>query len=198
MNPEGYVLDIAKFARLAHEKESYLIVDSTLAPPPLQFPFKYGADYVVYSAVKYLAGVSDLGAGFVVSKKKTDKANLHSERHSLGTTIANFDSFLLLRSLRTYKMRMLTQCQNTEKIVTYLKESMGKYSRLISKLHHSSLQLDPFVKQQLNGFYNPVLAIEFKSEELAQLILTKFNFLSNNPNIEGGETVTSSKTLTKL
>ncbi|KAG7702459.1 hypothetical protein KL930_005194 [Ogataea haglerorum] len=198
MNPEGYVLDIATFARLAHEKESYLIVDSTLAPPPLQFPFKYGADYVVYSAVKYLAGVSDLGAGFVVSKKKTDKANLHSERHSLGTTIANFDSFLLLRSLRTYKMRMLTQCQNTEKIVTYLKESMGKYSRVISKLHHSSLQLDPFVKQQLNGFYNPVLAIEFKSEELAQLILTKFNFLSNNPNIEGGETVTSSKTLTKL
>ncbi|KAH3671262.1 hypothetical protein OGAPHI_000485 [Ogataea philodendri] len=189
MNPEGYLLDIAKFARIAHEKHCFLIVDSTLAPPPLQFPFKHGADYVVYSAVKYLAGVSDLGAGFVVSRKKSDKANLHNERHSLGTTIANFDSFLLLRSLRTYKMRILTQCQNTEKIVGFLRANLDKYSSVITKIHHSSLQMDEFVKEQLNGYFNPVLAIELASQELAQTILTKFNFLSNNPNIEGGETV---------
>ncbi|GMF03735.1 unnamed protein product [Ambrosiozyma monospora] len=165
MNPEGYALDIKKYADMAHERQSYLVVDSTLAPPPLQFPFKHGADYIVYSAVKYLAGVSDLSAGFIVSKVKQDKVGLHQERASLGTNIANFDSFLLLRSLRTYKMRILTQCNNTKKVIHYLSSNLKKYDILITKLHHSSLQLNKFVKKQLNGYYNPVFAIEFKAKK---------------------------------
>lgn len=190
MNPEGYLLDIEKFAKLAHDKQSYLLVDSTLAPPPLQFPFKFGADYIVYSAVKYLAGVSDLSAGFVVSKLKTDKATLHKERFALGTNIANFDSFLLLRSLRTYKMRILTQCSNTKKVVHYLKKHLNKYSGVVTKLHHSSLQTNSNCFQtQLNSCYNPVFALEFKARRLAEAVLTRFNFLSNNPNLEGGETL---------
>lgn len=190
MNPEGYLLDIAHFAQIAHEKGAYLLVDSTLAPPPLQFPFKLGADYVVYSAVKYLAGVSDLGAGFVVTRNKLDKAGLHEERTALGTSIANFDSFLLLRSLRTYRMRILTQCSNTKRVVQYLQKNLAKYQPVISKIHHSSLQNnnDCFLSQ-LNGYYNPVFALEFVNRSLAESVLTRFNFLSNNPNLEGGETL---------
>ncbi len=190
MNPEGYLLDINKFANLAHKKQSYLLVDSTLAPPPLQFPFKFGADYIVYSAVKYLAGVSDLSAGFVVSKLKKDKMELHRERFALGTNIANFDSFLLLRSLRTYKMRILTQCSNTKKVIHYLRKHLDSYSDVVTKLHHSSLQTNNNCFQtQLNGYYNPVFALEFKARRLAEAVLTRFNFLSNNPNLEGGETL---------
>lgn len=190
MNPEGYLLDIAKFSRLAREKHSFLLVDSTLAPPPLQFPFKFGADFIVYSAVKYLAGVSDLSAGFVVSRHKADNIGLHHERFALGTNIANFDSFLLLRSLRTYKMRILTQCSNTKKVVIFLQKHMKKYTAVVTKLHHSSLQTnnDCFQKQ-LNGYYNPVFALEFKRRSLAEAVLDRFNFLSNNPNLEGGETL---------
>ncbi|VEU20708.1 DEKNAAC101556 [Brettanomyces naardenensis] len=190
MNPEGYLLDIANFAKLAHEKQSFLLVDSTLAPPPLQFPFKHGADYIVYSAVKYLAGVSDLSAGFVVSRHKSDMVGLHSERFALGTNIANFDSFLLLRSLRTYRMRILTQCSNTKKVLHYLQKHLKKYQDVVTKLHHSSLQTNnDCFRKQLNGYYNPVFAIQFKYRQLAETVLTRFNFLSNNPNLEGGETL---------
>ncbi|QPG75238.1 hypothetical protein FOA43_002588 [Brettanomyces nanus] len=190
MNPEGYLLDIAKFARQAHEKQAFMLVDSTLAPPPLQFPFTHGADYIVYSAVKYLAGVSDLSAGFVVSRHKNEKLGMHNERFALGTNIANFDSFLLLRSLRTYKMRILTQCSNTKKVVHYMRKHLKKYEDVVTKLHHSSLQTNnDCFKKQLNSYYNPVFAVEFKYRQLAETVLTRFNFLSNNPNLEGGETL---------
>lgn len=191
MNPIGYVHDLSFYGEVSKTNASCkLIVDSTLAPPPLQFPFQNGADFIVYSAVKYLAGVSDLSAGFIVSKEKLDKSLLHKERSALGTSIANFDSFLLLRSLRTYRMRILTQCNNTEKIIKYLFKNFKKYESVLSKIHHASLQTNKdVVMKQLNGYYNPVFALELKSTIYPHLLLDKFNFLSNNPNLEGGETL---------
>lgn len=191
MNPIGYVHDISFYGDISKSNPTCkLIVDSTLAPPPLQFPFKHGADFIVYSAVKYLAGVSDLSAGFIVSQEKLDKSLLHKERSALGTSIANFDSFLLLRSLRTYRMRILTQCDNTEKIIKYLLKNYRKYESVLSKIHHASLQPNKeVVMKQLNGYYNPVFALELKSTIYPHLLLDKFNFLSNNPNLEGGETL---------
>ena len=191
MNPLGYIHDLSYYSRIAKScKSCRLIVDSTLAPPPLQFPFKQGADFIVYSAVKYLAGVSDLGAGFIVSQSVDSKTNLHLERSSLGTSIANFDSFLLVRSLRTYKMRILTQCNNTEKIIKFFMKNFKKYSRIVDKIHHASLQTNKdVVMKQLNGYYNPVFALELENEVYAETLLGEFNFLSNNPNLEGGETL---------
>lgn len=191
MNPLGYVHDISYYAKLSQTSPSCkLIVDSTLAPPPLQFPFKHGADHIVYSAVKYLAGVSDLSAGFIVSKDKESKMMLHTERSALGTSIANFDSFLLVRSLKTYKMRILTQCNNTEKIIKYLQKHFTKYDAVLTKIHHASLQPNrKIIMNQLNGYYNPVFALELKNSIFPDLLLKRFNFLSNNPNLEGGETL---------
>ncbi|KAG0683201.1 hypothetical protein C6P42_001515 [Pichia californica] len=191
MNPLGYVHDLSYYSNISKScKSCKLIVDSTLAPPPLQFPFQQGADYVVYSAVKYLAGVSDLGAGFIVSKTIDSKTDLHLERSSLGTSIANFDSFLLVRNLRTYKMRILTQCNNTEKIIKYFKKNFNKYDKILNKIHHASLQQNKdIVMKQLNNYYNPVFALELKSENYPDFLLNEFNFLTNNPNLEGGETL---------
>jgi len=191
MNPLGYIHDINYYATISNNlKNCKLIVDSTLAPPPLQFPFDYGADFIVYSAVKYLAGVSDLGAGFIVSLSTESKNDLHIERSALGTSIANFDSFLLVRNLRTYKMRILTQCNNTEKIINYLIKNFDKYNNVLMKIHHASLQSNNLiVMKQLNGFYNPVFALELKESEYPKILLNKFNYLSNNPNLEGGETL---------
>lgn len=190
-NPLGYVHDLSFYSQISSNCETcQLLVDSTLAPPPLQFPFKYGADYIVYSAVKYLAGVSDLSAGFVVCVQQECKLALHDERLALGTSIASFDSFLLLRSLRTYRMRITTQCLNTERLITYLKQNFSKYESVLQKIHHSSLQPNSeIIMKQLNGYYNPVFAIEMKSDWMVQEILNGFKFLSNNPNLEGGETL---------
>ncbi|CDK29466.1 unnamed protein product [Kuraishia capsulata CBS 1993] len=188
MNPEGYCIDISRYTAVVHAKGALLIVDSTLAPPPLQDPFKHNADFILHSATKYFSGHSDLLAGFIVSKSQKIKKDLISERLSLGTNIANFDAFLLLRSLRTFKMRIQQQCLNTEKVIKFLTENSHRYP-VILKLHHSSLQLNDFVSEQLNGFYNPVFAVEFKSQSVAEELLTKFKFLSNNSNSEGGETI---------
>lgn len=194
MNPLGYVHDISHYSKICKSGNNgancKLIVDSTLAPPPLQEPFKNGADYIVYSAVKYLAGVSDLSAGFVVSKDKPSKISLHNERMALGTSIANFDSFLLLRSLRTYKMRILTQCNNAEKIIKFLLKNQIKYKNVLAKIHHASLQENGrIVMEQLNDYYNPVFALELREPSYPDKLLHRFNFLSNNPNLEGGETL---------
>lgn len=191
MNPLGYVHDLSYYSNISNYcKSCKLIVDSTLAPPPLQFPFKHGADFIVYSAVKYLAGVSDLGAGFIVSKSLESKLSLHLERSALGTSIAYFDSFLLIRSLRTYKMRILTQCTNTENIIKYFKQNFKKYDKILAKIHHASLQSNrDIVMNQLNNYYNPVFSLELKSDKYPEMLLREFNFLSNNPNLEGGETL---------
>ncbi|ODV95118.1 hypothetical protein PACTADRAFT_42729 [Pachysolen tannophilus NRRL Y-2460] len=185
MNPEGYCVDIEKYSKLAHSKNALLLVDSTLAPPPLQDPFKHGADYIIHSATKYFSGHSDLLAGFIVSSTKDTKINLLEERFSLGTNIANFDSFLLLRSLRTFKMRILQQSSNTFQLIKFLMKNISKYP-IITKIHHSSLQLDPFVLLQLNGYYNPIFAIEFKSMEIAELLINRFSFLNCKNNLTGG------------
>lgn len=191
MNPLGYIHDLSYYSSIAKSFEyCKLIVDSTLAPPPLQFPFDYGCDFIVYSAVKYLAGVSDLGAGFIVSRTTESKNDLHIERSALGTSIANFDSFLLVRNLRTYKMRILTQCNNTEKIINYLIKNFNKYNKVLKKIHHASLQVNKYiVMKQLNGFYNPVFALQLENSNYPKILLNKFNYLSNNPNLEGGETL---------
>lgn len=197
MNPLGYVPDVSYYSNIIKNSNSNpndetckLIIDSTLAPPPLQFPFKNGADYIVYSAVKYIAGVSDLSAGFIVSKAMNSKKELHLERNALGTSIGNFDSFLLVRSLRTYKMRILTQCNNTEKILKFLQKNLDKYKSVLFSIHHASLQANKVtVMKQLNGFYNPVFALELEDITYPEKLLNKFNFLSNNPNLEGGETL---------
>ncbi|GMM32140.1 hypothetical protein DAMA08_048850 [Martiniozyma asiatica (nom. inval.)] len=192
-NPLGYVYDLSHFAKFTKlSARCKLIVDSTLAPPPLQFPLKYGAHFTVYSAVKYLAGVSDLSAGFVVSRKSDNlsQIELHKERFALGTHIASFDSFLLLRSLRTYKMRIITQCQNTKKIINYLSNNYLTKYPIIKSIYHASLQENQeIIMKQLNGFYNPVFGLEFSEPWMGRELLNNFNFLSNNPNLEGGETL---------
>ncbi len=183
MNPEGYCLDISMYSNLVHQKGALLLVDSTLAPPPLQNPFQHGADYILHSATKYFSGHSDLLAGFIVCKDKKIKRQLIDQRFSLGTNIANFDSFLLLRSLRTFKMRILQQCYNTEKIIKFLIKNSPRYT-IVQKIHHSSQQTSPFLKEQLRNYYNPVFGMEFKSKEYAELILSRFKFI--NSSVTGG------------
>lgn len=188
MNPEGYCLDIGRYAQLAHSRGAILIVDSTLAPPPLQDPFRHEADYILHSATKYFSGHSDLLAGFVVCKTKQAKEKLLEERFSLGTNIANFDAFLLLRSLRTFKMRILQQCLNTEKLIVFICANLQNFPSVV-KVHHSSLQMNEFVQGQLNGYYNPVFALEMTTIDIAKQLLRRFKFLNNNSIGGGVETI---------
>lgn len=187
VNPEGVAFDIKKFADEAHKRGAYLVVDATFAPPPLQDPFAYGADIVMHSATKYFGGHSDLLAGLLVVKSLEIKELLVTDRLLLGTNIANLESFLLVRSLRTFELRILKQSSNAETLVKYLHDNISKYA-LLTDVYHSSLQTEPFVKQQL-AHHSPTFSIEVADIDKARHLPSKLKYFHHATSLGGVESL---------
>lgn len=188
VNPDGKVFDIQHYAAKAHEKGAFLLVDSTFAPPPLQYPFKWGADIIMHSATKYLGGHSDLLAGCLVTKDINVKNQLVEDRVYLGTNIGNLESYLLIRSLRTYELRLLQQSKNADEIVKFLISNKHKYPHL-SKVYHGSLQSEDYVKRQLPNGGSPVLSIDVDSEEYAKKLPSKLKYFHHATSLGGVESL---------
>lgn len=119
-NPLLKVSDIAALSRLAHEAGALLVVDSTFASSYLQQPLRLGADVVVHSASKYLGGHSDVVCGVMVMNdaELTERVALHGK--TLGGIAGPFDSWLVLRGIKTLPVRMERHCSNAETIVQML------------------------------------------------------------------------------
>ncbi|KAJ1771715.1 hypothetical protein IW140_003307 [Coemansia sp. RSA 1813] len=196
LNPTGEVLDICSYALRAHAAGAILVVDSTLAPPPLSYPFRQGADVVVHSATKYLGGHCDLLAGVVVTKSARSTETLRAARNTLGLGAGSLESWLLLRSLRTLSVRVLQQSRTTARLVALLEGhrraacattchhptaaelSMG---RRIVAIQHASLQFSacssstPSIcgfdatKQHPDGF-GAVFAVRFATQAQALFV----------------------------
>lgn len=106
-NPLWSVTDIEATARIAHAAGARLAVDSTVATPVLTQPLSLGADLVMHAATKYLNGHSDLIAGVLVTRQDDDAWQaLRKLRAQLGGTLGSFESWLLLRGLRTLHLRV--------------------------------------------------------------------------------------------
>mgnify|MGYP000967464393 CR=1 FL=1 len=119
-NPLLTVTDIAAAAALAKRKGILLVVDNTFMTPYLQRPLELGADIVLHSATKYLGGHSDLIAGLVVVKTKELAERLHFIQNATGGILQPFDSFLLIRSIKTLGVRMDRHMENAEKLARLL------------------------------------------------------------------------------
>jgi len=122
-NPLLTVTDIAAAARLAKENGILTIVDNTFMTPYLQRPLELGADIVVHSATKYLGGHSDLIAGLVAVKDEILAQRLHFIQNAVGAVAGPFDSFLLIRSIKTLAVRMEAHVANAEKIAKALQNN---------------------------------------------------------------------------
>ena len=122
-NPLLTVTDIAAVAKLAKENGILTIVDNTFMTPYLQRPLELGADIVVHSATKYLGGHSDLIAGLAAVKDEELAKRLHFIQNAVGAVAGPFDSFLLIRSIKTLAVRMEAHVANAEKIARALKAS---------------------------------------------------------------------------
>ncbi len=106
INPTWHVIDIAAAAEVAHRAGAILAVDSTCAPPVTTRPLEHGADIVFHSATKYLNGHSDVTAGVLTTRTADQRfEEIESLRVSLGSIIAPFEAWLLLRGLRTLHVR---------------------------------------------------------------------------------------------
>lgn len=158
-NPLMTVTDIAMVSKVAKAHGVLTIVDNTFMTPYLQRPLEIGADIVVHSATKYLGGHSDLVAGLAVVKDDGLAERLAFIQNSTGGVLPPFDSFLLIRGIKTLAVRMDRHVENVEKIAEHLSSSDA-----VKVVHYPGLEADPGYginsRQALNG--GAMLSFELK------------------------------------
>ena len=137
-NPLLTVSDLAAVAELAHAHGLLAIVDNTFMTPYLQRPLELGADIVVHSATKYLGGHSDLVAGLAIVRDEGLAERLAFIQNSTGGIAGPFDSFLLIRGIKTLGVRMDRHVANALFIAQHLAENPA-----ISSIHYPGLKSDP-------------------------------------------------------
>ena len=119
-NPLLNVVDIRAAAEAAHAVGALCVVDNTFATPYLQRPLELGADVVVHSTTKYLGGHSDVVGGFAATNDPTVAERLAFLQNSLGGIAGPFDSWLVLRGLKTLSVRMREHCANARRVAEFL------------------------------------------------------------------------------
>src|SRR5213078_2302124 len=121
-NPLLKLIDLEAIAKIAREKNIISVSDNTFASPWIQRPIEFGFDLVVHSATKYLNGHSDLVSGVAVVSDKQLGERLWFLQNSVGAIAGAFDSFLVLRSLKTLAVRMERHCANALELARWLEE----------------------------------------------------------------------------
>lgn len=161
-NPLLRVVDIAAICEAARSAGAVSVVDNTFLSPALQNPLALGADLVIHSCTKYLNGHSDVVAGAVIAKDPALVTELAWWANNIGVTGAAFDSYLLLRGLRTLAPRMAAAQRNALAIVSYLQQQP-----LVKKLYHPSLPENAgheYAARQQRGF-GAMLSFELDGDE---------------------------------
>jgi len=137
-NPLMDITDIEEVSKIAKAKGIYTIVDNTFMTPYLQKPITLGADIVIHSATKYLGGHSDIVSGIAVVNSKELAERLHFVQNATGGVLAPFDSFLLIRGIKTLAVRMDRHNSNAKLIAEFLQNREE-----ISKVYYPGLESHP-------------------------------------------------------
>ncbi len=178
-NPLCEVVDISGVCELVRDyKNVTTVVDSTLAPPVITQPLRLGADIVMHSATKYLGGHSDALCGIVTTSPWTEKGieltpKLKKTQTYIGGVASTFDSWLVLRGLRTLRTRVEKQCSTALQLATFLNDQKG-----VRKVYYPGLLLDDnpnhhevAKRQMIQGnnktLFGGVLSVEMESESMA-------------------------------
>jgi cystathionine gamma-synthase len=155
-NPTWDVTDIAAICELAHRKGALVAVDSTCATPVHTRPLALGADLVMHSATKYLAGHSDVLAGALITREDNEAwAEIHRTRHDEGAVIGPVEAFLLARGMRTLFARVERQSRTAMALATRLTERgvTVNYPGLPSHPQHA------IAAKQMTGGFGGMLSI---------------------------------------
>lgn len=158
-NPLLKIIDIKKIAELAHENGSILAVDNTFASPCLQNPLALGADIVVHSTTKYIAGHSDIVGGAVVLNDGDLYKELKAYQNSAGAVPGPWDCYLALRGLKTLHVRMRAHQENAAHLAGYLSSRPE-----VEKVYYPGLKTGEtygLAEKQMRGF-GGMLALELK------------------------------------
>jgi cystathionine gamma-synthase len=167
-NPLLNVVDIRSAADAAHEVGAILVVDNTFATPYLQRPLELGADVVVHSTTKYLGGHSDTVGGFAATNDHTIAERLYFLQKSLGAVPGPFDSWLVLRGIKTLAVRMRKHCENATTIASTLERNPR-----VEKVFYPGLPTHPghaIAARQMHDFGGMVSFLAESEEEAVALV----------------------------
>ena len=185
-NPMMHVTDLKKVSEIARRHNILLIVDNTFLSPYFQKPLTLGADIVVHSGTKYLGGHNDTLAGFLVTKRSDIQERLRYLIKTTGAGLSPFDSWLILRGIKTLALRMEKAQQNALKIAYWLKEQPA-----VTKVLYPGLPEHPgheIMKKQAAGF-GGMLTFDVKDEETAKKVLGSVDLIQFAESLGGVETL---------
>ncbi len=158
-NPLMKLADIRALAEIADQKDVILVVDNTFATPYFQNPLVLGAHIVVHSVTKYIAGHSDVVGGAVIVNDEDLYSRLRFHQNAVGAILSPFDSWLVMRGLKTLALRMEKHQANAIAIAKYLEEHP-----LVERVYYPGLPSHPqhdLARRQMKG-YSGMLSFEIK------------------------------------
>jgi cystathionine gamma-synthase len=167
-NPLLNIVDIRAAAEAAHEIGAMVVVDNTFATPYLQRPLELGADIVLHSTTKYLGGHSDVVGGFVATNDPTVAERLYFLQKSLGAVPSPFDSWLVLRGLKTLAIRMRQHSENAKQVAEWLSRQDAVESVLYPGLpDHPGHEI---AKRQMDDFGGMISFLAESEEAAVELV----------------------------
>lgn len=159
-NPMLKLIDLTKIAAIAKKHNLLAVADNTFATPLIQRPLEYGFDIVIHSATKYLNGHSDVVNGIAIVGDRPELAQkLALLQNSIGAIASPFDSFLVLRGLKTLVVRMERHCENALELARWLEKHPH-----VSRVIYPGLKSHPqhaLAKKQMN-YFGGMISIEIK------------------------------------
>lgn len=179
-NSFGQCHDIQEWVKVARRCGANIVIDSTLAPPPIQYCLVYKPDIVLHSLTKFYGGHSDLLGGALFSSDRNVITRLKEQRTILGSCIGSLETFLLLRSVKSLNLRVRKQAETAELLSNWLREESENKS-IITYVHH---QKSPF----MNSFC-PIIFLEFKDELMAKHFVTKVKVFRPATSLGGVESL---------
>jgi cystathionine beta-lyase/cystathionine gamma-synthase len=185
-NPMLNVVDIRAAADAAHAVGAILVVDNTFATPYLQNPLDLGADVVVHSTKKYLGGHSDVIGGFAGTNDPTIAERLYFLQKSLGAVPGPFDSWLVLRGLKTLAVRMRQHSENARVIAGWLEQQP-----IVEQVLYPGLDSHPgheIAKRQMRDF-GGMISFLVDTEETAVELVAKTKLFKLAESLGGVESM---------
>lgn len=153
-NPLVKVADVAAIARIAHEAGALLVLDNTFASPVVTLGQPLGADVIIYSSTKHLAGHGD-STGGIVATSGAIAQRLRDRRKISGAVLSPFDAWLTLRGIRTMHLRVRQQCANASAIAAWLSHRPG-----IDQVFYPKHDIPVADGQFQTGLYGSMLAFD--------------------------------------
>lgn len=187
-NPLLKITDLKSVINIAKEKGLLSIVDNTFMSPYLQSPIKFGADIIIHSATKFIGGHSDVVGGLVVTRERELSERVYWVQNAFGAILGPQDSWLLLRGLKTLKVRMDYQCKSALKLSEYLKGD-----KRVSNVYYPGLKSHEGSSIHLSQARNGGAVLSFKTDTLdrAKAFMKKVSLAAVAVSLGGVETIVS-------